>query len=165
MVLSTPDFPAPARPQSHTLPVTLLKIHTVEGHFILPGSPSNLFTIHYAQERRAWCHLLDLSVDFKATSRFDGVTVFSPGAVFGTRELLTFSWQGGVHSPILMQITSHFMTWLHLFDAFTLKFNKRQATTYEALGQPRIALHVTRNHTWRATGEISLCLLGPSQLL
>lgn len=71
MALSTPDFPAPARPQSHTLPVTLLKIHTVKGHFILSGSPSNSFAIHYPPKGRAWCHLLDLSVVFKATSHFD----------------------------------------------------------------------------------------------
>lgn len=68
MALSTPDFPAPARPQSHTLPVTLLEIHTVEGHFILSGSPSNLFAIHYLLERRAWRDLLDLSVVFKSPS-------------------------------------------------------------------------------------------------
>lgn len=71
MALSTPDFPAPARPQSHTLPVTLLEIHTVEGHFILPGSPSNLSAIHSVLERRAWCHLLDLSVVFKSPCHFD----------------------------------------------------------------------------------------------
>lgn len=69
MALSTPDFPAPARPQSHS--VTLLEIHTVEGHFILLGSPSNLFAIHYLLERRAWCHLLDLFVVFKSPSHFD----------------------------------------------------------------------------------------------
>lgn len=49
---------------SLTLPVTLLEIHTVEGHFILSGSPSNLFAIHYLLERRAWCHLLDLFAAF-----------------------------------------------------------------------------------------------------
>lgn len=67
MALSTPDFPAPARPQSHTLPVTLLKIHTVEGHFILSGSPSNLFAIHYPQKEGelgalSWIFLLSLEL-------------------------------------------------------------------------------------------------------
>lgn len=71
MALSTPDFPAPARPQSDTLPVTLPQIHPVEGHFILSGSPSNLFAIHYPQKGRAWCHLLDICVVFNATSHFD----------------------------------------------------------------------------------------------
>lgn len=71
MALSTPDFPAPARPQSHTLPVTPLQIPTVEGHFILSGSPSNLFMIRYPQKGRARSCLLDLSVVFKATSHFD----------------------------------------------------------------------------------------------
>jgi len=70
MALSTPDFPAPARPQSHTLPVTLLQIHTVEGHFILSGSPSNLFAIHYLQKGKAWCRLFNLSVVFEVTSHF-----------------------------------------------------------------------------------------------
>lgn len=106
MVLSTPDFSAPARPQSHTLPVTLPKIRTPEGHFILSGSPSNLFTTRYPQEGRvaSW-----IFVVFKATSPLEQVTIFFPAAVFCTRELLTSSWQWGVHSPILMGIASHFM--------------------------------------------------------
>lgn len=148
MVLSTPDFPAPARPQSHTLPVTLPEIHTAEGHFILSGSPSNLFAIHYLLERRAWCHLSDLSVVFKSPSHFDQVSIFSPGAVFCTRELFTFSWHSRVRSPIPKPIASHFMAWLHFFGVFTLKFNNRTATKYENLGQPRIAFHVGRNHIW-----------------
>lgn len=148
MVLSTPDFPAPARPQSHTLPVTLPKIHTAEGHFILSRSPSNLFVIHYLLERRAWCHLLDLSVVFKSPSHFDQVSVFSPGAVFCTRELFTFSWHRKVRSPIPKPIASHFMAWLQFFGVFTLKCNNRTATKYEALGQPRIAFDVGRNHIW-----------------
>lgn len=111
MVLSTPDFSAPARPQSHTLPVILPKIHTMEGHFILSGSPSNLFTTRYPQEGRvaSW-----IFVVFKTSSPLEQVTIFFPAAVFCTRELLASSCQWGDHSPIQMGIARHFMVLLHL---------------------------------------------------